>query len=279
MFRIGCHLSASKGYLAMGRDAVSIGANTFQFFSRNPRGGAVRAYNAEDVAAYNEFAQKNDITDVICHAPYTVNPCSPKEELREFAIRVMQEDLERLSGIPSAVYNFHPGSHVKQGAERGIELTASALNSVLDETLTVPVLLETMAGKGSEIGRSFEELRKIIDLVELSDRLGVCLDVCHVHDAGYDIRENLDTVLGEFDDILGLSRLRAIHLNDSQNEPGARKDRHEKIGEGFVGLDAFEEIINHEKLRDLPFVLETPHDDLSGYGREISLLKSLYRDG
>lgn len=276
MLRIGCHLSAAKGYLAMGREAVSLGANTFQFFSRNPRGGAVRAFDLDDVTAYNEFARENDLDCIIAHAPYTVNPCSPKEELREFAIRVLREDLERLRHIPGAMYNLHPGSHVKQGTERGIDLIVYALNEALSEQTTTPVLLETMAGKGSEIGRSFDELRQILDRVETDTEMGVCLDTCHVFDAGYDVRDHLDNVLEEFDRVLGLKTLRAVHLNDSKNVLGSRKDRHEQIGEGNIGLDAFRIIISHQALRGLPFYLETPHEKMSGYAREIALLRGMY---
>lgn len=278
MLRIGCHLSASKGYLAMGREAVSLGANTFQFFSRNPRGGAVKAFDEQDVEAYNEFAAEHDLECIMAHAPYTVNPCSPKEELREFAVRVLREDLERLSHIPGSMYNLHPGSHVKQGVERGTELIALALNEALPEGCETPVLLETMAGKGSEIGRDFEELRTILDNVQNTAVMGICLDTCHVHDAGYDITDHLDDVLEEFDRVLGLSLLKAVHLNDSQNKRGARKDRHQRIGEGEMGAEAFSRIINHEALRGLPFYLETPHEEMSGYAREIALLKGLYRD-
>lgn len=276
MLRIGCHLSASKGYLAMGREAVTLGANTFQFFSRNPRGGAVRAFDPDDVAAYNAFAAENDIDLIIAHAPYTVNPCSPKEQLRAFAVEVLKEDLRRLAHIPGAMYNLHPGSHVKQGRERGIELIVQALDEALSDDMTTPVLLETMAGKGTEIGRDFEDLREIIDGVAWPGTLGVCLDTCHVFDAGYDVRSALDDVLERFDEIIGLEKLRAIHLNDSKNGLGSRKDRHEKIGEGEIGLSAFSAIIRHEALQNLPFYLETPHETLEGYGREIALLKRLY---
>ena len=262
----------------MGREAVSIGANTFQFFSRNPRGGAVRAFDAEDAAAYAEYAGEHGLALPIAHAPYTVNPCSPKEELRAFAVTVLREDLERLEHIPDAMYNFHPGSHVKQGVDEGVRLIAAALNEVLTEDMTVPVLLETMAGKGTEIGRSFEEIAAIIEQVELGDALGVCLDTCHVHDAGYDISDRLDEVLEEFDRTLGLRRLRAVHLNDSRNPLGAKKDRHEQIGMGAIGLEAIARIINHPALRSLPFYLETPHEDMSGYAKEIALLKSLRVD-
>lgn len=278
MLRIGCHLSAAKGYLAMGREAVALGANTFQFFSRNPRGGAVRAFDEADAAAYSDFAKDNGLDLPIAHAPYTVNPCSPKADLRDFAIRVMREDLERLQYIPDAMYNFHPGSHVKQGVDEGTELIVLALNEVLQDNDTVPVLLETMSGKGTEIGRSFEEIAVIIERVRKSDNLGVCLDTCHVNDAGYDITEHLDDVLEEFDAVLGISRLRAVHLNDSKNALGSRKDRHEKIGYGTIGLEALAAVINHPLLRSLPFYLETPHGNMSGYAQEIAMLRSLYID-
>lgn len=276
MLRIGCQLSSAKGYLAMGRQAVEIGANTFQFFTRNPRGGAVRALNREDIAAYRSFAGEHGLTGLLAHAPYTVNPCSAKEELREFAIRVLREDLERLELLPGTMYNFHPGSHTGQGAETGIRFIADALNSVLAPEQTTVPLLETMAGKGTEIGRTFGELAEIIGRVELGSRIGICLDTCHVHEAGYDIGASLDAVLDEFDRILGLGRLRAVHLNDSRNPRGAHKDRHEKIGAGTIGLEALARIINHPRLRDLPFYLETPND-LAGYAEEIRLLRGLYQ--
>lgn len=276
MLRIGCHLSAAKGYLAMGKEAVLLGANTFQFFSRNPRGGAVKAFDPNDVAAFNAFAERNDIACVIAHAPYTVNPCSPKEELREFAVRVLKEDLERLEHIPGAMYNLHPGSHVKQGRERGIELIAAALNEALPDGLATPVLVETMAGKGTEIGSSFADLKEILDRVERDVTMGVCLDTCHVFDAGYDVRAHLDEVLSEFDRILGLPMLRAVHLNDSKNVLGSHKDRHEQIGEGCIGLEAFAAMMRHSFLRTLPFYLETPHESMDGYAREIELLKGIY---
>lgn len=277
MLKIGCHLSSSKGYLAMGKTAVEIGANTFQFFTRNPRGGAVKPLDLEDMRAYVEFAGEHGIGPILAHAPYTLNACAKDEGLREFAKNVMEEDLIRLSYIPGAMYNFHPGSHVKQGSEAGIELIARHLNSILREDQQTTVLLETMAGKGSEVGRTFEELCAIIDRVELKEHLGVCLDTCHVYDGEYDIVNHLDEVLESFDEIIGLSRLKAIHLNDSKNPFGSHKDRHEKIGEGTIGLEAVERIINHPKLRDLPFYLETPNE-LPGYAAEIALLKEYYRE-
>lgn len=276
MFKIGCHLSSSKGYLAMGKEAVSINANTFQFFTRNPRGGNAKPLDTADIAAYNDFAQEHGIGVILAHAPYTLNACAAKEDLRDFAFRVMTEDISRLELIPGTMYNFHPGSHVKQGTEKGIELISEMLNRVLFEGMHTTVLLETMAGKGSEVGGRFEELREIIDMVELKKYMGVCLDTCHVYDGEYDIVGNLDGVLEEFDRVVGIDRLKAIHINDSKNPFGSHKDRHEKIGEGSIGIDAFEMIINHPVLRDLPFYLETPNE-LDGYAREIKLLRSLYR--
>lgn len=277
MLKIGCHLSSSKGYLAMGKTAVEIGANTFQFFTRNPRGGAAKTMDLEDMRAYVEFARERGIGPILAHAPYTLNACAKDEGLREFARNVMEDDLMRLSHIPGAMYNFHPGSHVKQGSEAGIELIAGHLNSILREEQQTTVLLETMAGKGSEVGRTFEELREIIDRVDLKEHLGVCLDTCHVYDGEYDIVNHLDEVLEEFDQVLGLSRLKAVHLNDSKNPFGSHKDRHEKIGEGSIGLAAMERIINHPELRELPFYLETPNE-LPGYAAEIALLKEHYRE-
>ena len=276
MFIIGCHLSSSKGYLAMGKEAVSIDANTFQFFTRNPRGGNAKSLDMADIAAYNDFACVNGIGVILAHAPYTLNACAAKEDLRDFAYCVMTEDISRLELLPGSMYNFHPGSHVKQGTEKGIELISEMLNRVLFDGMNTTVLLETMAGKGSEVGGCFEELRTIIDRVELNEHLGVCLDTCHVYDGEYDIVDDLDGVLAEFDRVVGLDRLKAIHVNDSKNPFGSHKDRHEKIGEGSIGLDAFERIINHPALRDLPFYLETPNE-LDGYAREIALLRGLYK--
>lgn len=275
MLTIGCHLSSSKGYLAMGKEALKIGANTFQFFTRNPRGGAVKPFDEADAAAYVAFAEEHQIGPVLAHAPYTLNSCAKDEGLREFAREVMKDDLWRLSHIPGAMYNFHPGSHVKQGSEVGIALIAENLNAILDEAQVTTVLLETMAGKGSEVGRTFEELRAVIDKVERRDKLGVCLDTCHVYDGGYDIVGHLDEVLDEFDAVIGLNRLKAIHLNDSKNPFSSHKDRHEKIGEGSIGLSAVVQIINHPKLKKLPFYLETPNE-LPGYEAEIALLRSHY---
>lgn len=275
--KIGCHLSSSGGYLAMGQTAVSIGANVFQFFTRNPRGGAAKPIDKADVAAFNEYAAANGIGPILAHAPYTLNAAGAEERVREFAEMTMADDLRRLELTPGALYNFHPGSHVGQGAEKGIELISSMLKRIFDNFGSAPsttVLLETMAGKGSEVGRNFEELRAIMDLSGLN--LGVCLDTCHVWDGGYDIVGNLDGVLDEFDRVIGLDKLKAIHLNDTMNTLAAHKDRHEKIGKGKIGLEAFERIVNHPKLRDLPFYLETPCD-LQGYKEEIELLKGLQK--
>ena len=274
MLRIGCHLSSSKGFLAMAQTAQSIGANTFQFFTRNPRGGAAKEWIQSDIDAMFAFFDEAGIASPLAHAPYTLNACAADEGIRSFALNTMKDDLQRLERIPGVMYNFHPGSHVKQGAEKGIELIADTLNRVLRQEQSTTVLLETMAGKGSEIGRSFEELRSILDRVELSDKMGVCLDTCHVWDGGYDIAERLEEGLQEFDAVVGLHRLKAIHLNDSMNVCGSHKDRHEKIGKGNIGLDAFERIINHPRLCDLPFYLETPNE-LSGYAEEIALLRNL----
>lgn len=274
MLTIGCHLSTSKGYLAMGKTALGIGANTFAFFTRNPRGGAAKAIDPADAAALRELLAANNFGTLVAHAPYTLNPCSDKPHAREFARECMADDLVRMEAVPGSYYNFHPGSHVKQGAEAGIDLIAGLLNEVLRPQQTTTVLLETMAGKGTEVGRTFEELAAIIKRVELSDRMGVCLDTCHVHDGGYDIVNNLDGVLDEFDRVIGIERLRAVHLNDSKNPCGAHKDRHERIGEGYIGLEAFERIVTHPQLRDLPFILETPNE-LPGYAAEIELLRKL----
>ena len=277
MLNIGCHLSASKGYAHMAKEAVSIGANTFQFFTRNPRGGKAKEVDFDDVKKFLSISSENGFTKILAHAPYTINVCSADSGIRKFGIETMKDDLEKLEFVPGNMYNFHPGSHVGQGADEGINLIIDALNEILNENQSTTVLLETMAGKGSEIGRSFEEIKRIIDGVKLNDKLGVCLDTCHVYDAGYDIVNNLDDVLNEFDKVIGISRLKAIHINDSKNPFESHKDRHEKIGEGSIGLDAFERIINHEKLRNLPFFLETPNE-LDGYENEIKILKSLYKE-
>ncbi|MFT4104954.1 MAG: deoxyribonuclease IV [Lacrimispora sp.] len=272
MLTIGCHLSSAKGYLAMGKEAVKIDANTFQFFTRNPRGTRAKAMNPEDVKRYLEFAKDHGISRILAHAPYTLNGCSADEHLRELAAETMRDDLERLEYTPGNCYNFHPGSHVGQGAEMGIGYIADMLNQVLTPELHTTVLLETMSGKGSEVGREFEELREILDRVERSDQMGVCLDTCHVWDGGYDIAGDLDGVLNRFDRVIGLSRLKAIHLNDSQNPLGAHKDRHAKIGEGFIGFEALKRVVSHPALKDLPFYLETPNE-LDGYAREIAMMR------
>lgn len=277
MLKIGCHLSSSKGYLAMGKEAVKIGANTFQFFTRNPRGGKAKPLDLEDMASYSSYAQEHGLFPILAHAPYTLNACAADEGLRTFARETMADDLARLEHIPGTMYNFHPGSHVKQGADVGIALIAEHLNAILTPDLSTTVLLETMAGKGSEVGRTFEELRSIIDRVELSDKLGVCLDTCHVSDGGYDIVNNLDGVLEEFDRVIGLDRLKAIHLNDSMNPLGSHKDRHQKLGQGTLGMEALERFVNHPALRELPFYLETPND-LAGYAQEIAMMKAAYHE-
>lgn len=274
MFWIGCHLSAAKGYMAMGKEAERLGANVYQFFTRNPRGGSVKALDRQDVEEWNTFAAQKGFGPLLAHAPYTMNACSADPGLREFAHRMMEEDLERLELLQHVMYNFHPGSHVKQGAAAGIQMIVAQLNAVLQKKGRTPILLETMAGKGSEVGRSFYEIREILDGVGGHPRMGVCLDTCHVYDGGYDIVENLDGVLDEFDRIIGLERLCAIHLNDSKNPLGSHKDRHEKIGEGSLGIAAIEKIINHPRLRHLPFYLETPND-AAGYAAEIAWLKTL----
>ena len=276
MFKIGCHLSSSGGYLAMGKEAKRIGANAFQFFTRNPRGGAAKPLDLDDIKAFEEYRKENEILSILAHAPYTMNACAKDEGLREFAKNTMLDDIYRLDNIEGAMYNFHPGSHVSQGADVGIDYISSMLNEVIKPDQKTMILLETMSGKGSEVGRNFEEIRAIIDKVQLNEKLGVCLDTCHVYDGGYDIVNDLDNVLLEFDRIIGLDRLRAIHLNDTKNPFESHKDRHEKIGEGHLGIDAITRIINHEKLRDLPFFLETPND-IDGYEKEISLLKTLYQ--
>ena len=272
MFTIGCHLSASKGYLAMAKQAVSIGANTFQFFTRNPRGGKAKEINEDDVKAFLEYSKEHGINRILAHAPYTLNACSADSGIREFAKNTMADDLKRMEYTPGNYYNFHPGSHVGQGVEVGIDFIAEMLNEILTKDQTTIVLLETMSGKGSQVGRNFEELKAIIDKVKLKDKLGVCLDTCHIWDGGYDVVNNFDGVLNEFDKIIGLEKLKAIHLNDSKNDLASHKDRHEKIGEGKIGLDAISKIINNDRIKDLPFYLETPNE-IDGYEREIELLK------
>ncbi len=291
---IGCHLSSTKGFLAMGETALSIGANTFAFFTRNPRGGAAKELDSEDAHALTELCKAEGFGPLVAHAPYTMNLCSADEGIRGFAADMLREDILRMEALPGNYYNFHPGSHTGQGVEVGIDFIAEALRSVLPLAEHTTILLETMAGKGSEVGRCFEELKEIIDRVEgtasvpsgapaVSEssvqgapvpRLGVCIDTCHLHDGGYDIVHDLDAVLNEFDNIIGLDRLKACHLNDSMNDAGSRKDRHAKIGEGHIGLEALTAVINHPVLKNLPFILETPNE-LPGYAKEIALLRSL----
>ena len=275
MLNIGCHLSTSKGYYNMGKEALSIGANTFQFFSRNPRGGKAKAMNTQDAESLTVLARENNFAMLMAHAPYTLNACSPDQKTRKFAAQALREDLQTLEYLPAGYYVFHPGSHVGQGTEIGIELIAAMLNAVISVSQKTTVLLETMSGKGSEIGRNFEELRSIIELVEVKEKIGVCLDTCHVFDAGYDIVNDLDGVLKEFDKIIGLDLLKAVHCNDSLNILGSHKDRHAGIGKGKIGLSAMKRIINHSVFRNLPFYLETPND-LTGYAEEIRMLKELY---
>ena len=272
MLTLGCHLSASKGYLHMGREAAELGGNTFQFFTRNPRGGNAKELDLKGVAAFQAFAREHGIPVILAHAPYTLNGCSADEKVRDFAVRTMADDLRRMEATPGNLYNFHPGSHVGQGVETGISFIAEMLNTVLNPDMTTTVLLETMAGKGSEVGSCFEELREIIDRTEHREKLGVCLDTCHVNDAGYDIVHDLDGVLTQFDKVIGLERLKAVHVNDSKNPLGAHKDRHERIGEGTLGLDAIVHVMTHPALREKPFYLETPND-LAGYAHEIALLR------
>lgn len=278
MLHIGCHLSSSKGFLAMGRQALELGADTFQFFTRNPRGSKAKELDPADAAALVALMKDHCFAPIIAHAPYTLNLCGAEEQNRLFARDTMADDLRRMEHIPGQLYNFHPGSHVGQGIEAGITYIAEGLNAILTPEQSTTMLLETMAGKGSEVGSRFEELREILDRVELSEKMGVCLDTCHVWDGGYDIAGDLDGVLTEFDRIVGLSRLKAVHLNDSMNPLGARKDRHARIGEGHIGLDALVRVVNHPALRELPFCLETPND-LEGYKREIGLLRSLRTEG
>jgi len=275
MFTIGCHLSIAKGFAGAARDAASIGANTFQFFTRNPRGGKAKALDPRDLEKFAATREEAGIDRILAHAPYTLNPASSKPETREFALQALADDLARMEQImPGQLYNMHPGSHVGQGPEVAVDLIASALNEVLEPRQTTMLLLETMAGKGSEVGRTFEEIAAIIDRIELSDHVGICLDTCHIWDGGYDIAGNLEGTLEEFDRVIGLERLRAIHLNDSKNPCGAHKDRHEQLGVGHIGFDALAAVTNHPALRDLPFYLETPHEDLAGYADEIARLKA-----
>ena len=276
MITIGCHLSSARGFASMGETALELGANTFAFFTRNPRGGKAKAIDAEDAAKLRSLMAVNNFGTLVAHAPYTLNPCSAKESARQFAHECMADDLQRMEAVPHSYYNFHPGSHVGQGAEAGIDMISSLLNQVLKPEQTTVVLLETMAGKGTEVGRSFEELAQIIQRVDLQEHVGVCLDTCHVSDAGYDIANDLDGVLEEFDRVIGIGKLKALHLNDSKNPCGSHKDRHEKIGQGFLGIDTFESIVNHPVLSRLPMILETPNE-LPGYAKEIELLKGLAR--
>lgn len=277
MLHIGCHLSSAKGFEAMGKTALSIGADTFQFFTRNPRGGKAKALDLDDALALRNLCAEHSFAPLLAHAPYTMNPCAADEHLIEFAHMVMESDLAMLESIPGNMYNFHPGSHVKQGSEVGVTKIATMLNSVLFPEMRTTVLLETMAGKGSEVGRSFEELASIMDKVQLNDKLGVCLDTCHVFDGGYDIVNDLEGVLEQFDKLIGLNKLHAIHINDSKNPLGSHKDRHACIGEGNIGLMALSAVTNHPQLKHLPFYLETPNE-LPGYAKEIALLRSLYKE-
>ena len=275
---IGCHLSAAKGWEAMGKDALSIGATTFAFFTRNPRGGNAKALDEADVVRLRELLETHHFGPLVAHAPYTMNLCSAKDETRNFARRALTEDLERMEYLPGNYYNFHPGSHVGQGSDVALEQISSALNDCLFEGQNTTVLLETMAGKGTEVGKTFEEIAAILDKVNHPELMGVCLDTCHVHDGGYEIVENLDEVLDTFDQIVGLEKLKALHLNDSKNPLGAHKDRHEQIGKGFIGLDTFRAVVTNPRINTLPMILETPHSELSGWGEEIALLRSFLGD-
>lgn len=270
---VGNHLTSSKGYAAMGKMATALDANTFAFFTRNPRGGKAREIDVKDVENFLAFAKEHSFGKLVAHAPYTMNLCAAKEDVRSFSKEMIADDIRRMEYTPGNFYNFHPGSHVGQGAQVGISLIAEALNEVLTPELTTTVLLETMSGKGSEVGRNFEELREILDRVELKEKMGVCLDTCHIWDGGYDIVDHLDEVLAEFDRVIGLDRLYAVHFNDSMNECGSHKDRHAKIGEGCIGLDAMRRIATHPLLEGRPFILETPNDD-EGYQKEIALIRS-----
>lgn len=276
MLNIGCHLSVSKGFAAMGKEALAINANTFQFFTRNPRGSKAKKIDEKDIAALIKITEENHFARILGHAPYTLNPCSADKRTREFAWEVMEDDIRRMEYLPGSLYNFHPGSHVGQGVASGVEYISTMLNEIIKPEQTTKVLLETMAGKGTEVGRTFEELQQILDRVILKDKMGICLDTCHVFDAGYDIVNDLEGVLQEFDRIIGLEKLFAIHLNDSKNLLSSGKDRHAKIGEGNIGLDAVVRIINHPKLCHLPFILETPNE-LDGYAIEIKLLREAYQ--
>lgn len=277
MLNIGCHLSASKGFLNMAKEAVSINANTFQFFTRNPRGFKAKNIDEKDINKFLEYISDKNFAPIVAHAPYTLNACSADEKIRELAKATMADDLRRMEYVPNNYYNFHPGSHVKQGVEVGTDYIVEMLNSILTPQQTTTVLLETMAGKGSEIGRSFNELKDILDRVELKEKMGVCLDTCHIWDGGYNIVDDLDRVVDEFDSIIGLDKLYAIHLNDSKNVMNSHKDRHETIGNGYIGLEALARVINHPQLKNLPFELETPND-LQGYAKEIEILRQLYKE-
>lgn len=275
MLKIGCHLSVAKGYAAMANDAVKIGADVFQFFSRNPRGGKAREIDLDDINKFKDICEKSVLGPFLVHAPYTLNPCSKDEKTRSFALEAMSGDIERLDTyFGGGLYNFHPGSHVGQGIDDGVRLIAETINKAVKADSQTTILLETMAGKGTEVGGKFEELRRIIDLVDERVKIGVCMDTCHVFDAGYDIVNNIDGVLEEFDSVVGIERLKAVHINDTMNPIGSHKDRHQKIGQGFIGIETFERIINHPYLKNLPFYLETPNE-LEGYAEEIRLLKSL----
>lgn len=277
MLNIGCHLSSSKGFLAMGKTALEIGANTFQFFTRNPRGSKAKALDKQDIKALCNLMANNNFAPIVAHAPYTLNACSADPKTREFAMQAMEDDLKRMEYLPNNYYNFHPGSHVGQGASEGIRLISNQLNTLLKPDQTTTVLLETMAGKGTEVGRSFEELKGILEQVSLTDKMGVCLDTCHIFDGGYDITNQLEDVLEQFDKAIGLNKLKAIHLNDSKNPLGSHKDRHEKIGKGYIGLETIIKIINHPNLKQLPFYLETPNE-LPGYAEEIRILREVHCD-
>lgn len=275
MFYLGCHLSFAKGYEAMGHESLRIDANTFQFFTRSPRGGKAKPLNLEDLGKLNTLIEANNFKHILAHAPYTMNPCSNKDYTRDYAEELMRDDLSRMSHIKGSLYNFHPGSHVGQGVEPAIVMISDMLNRVLNSDQETIVLLETMAGKGTEVGRTFEEIAAIIEKVNVKEKIGVCWDTCHIYDAGYDIVNDLDGVIEHFDEVVGLDKLHAIHINDSKNPFKSHKDRHEKIGQGSIGLETFEKIINHPKLRHLPFYLETPQDDNDGYKAEIELLRSI----
>ena len=277
MLKIGCHLSASKGYKAMINDALKIGANVFQFFTRNPRGGNAKSIDKKDISEFLKIKSENNFGPILAHAPYTLNACSKDEAIRNFSINTMADDIQKMELIPNNYYNFHPGSHTGQGEEIGIKYISDMLNQIISPTQTTIVLLETMAGKGSEIGKTFQEIQQIISQTKYQDKIGVCMDTCHIFDAGYDIINKLDDTLYEFDKVIGLNKLYAIHLNDTKNPYKSHKDRHEKIGQGFIGIEAITKIINHPKLKHLPFYLETPNE-LEEYAEEIKLLKSLYKD-